>query len=129
MNAAYDEGVAVTVAAVLSPERFDALIANVYSVPLVRSVKVNEVVFLSLPFMWWKVVPPSVLYWYFLIVMLPGSSQLTATWPSPGVAVRLSGRQEQWEGRSAPRPAFEQRRGIGPVSVVQSGVGVFDAPP
>ena len=63
---------AITVAITPLPERFDARIARVYSVPLARPVKVNDVVFLPLPFMWLKLTPPSVLYWYFLIVMSPG---------------------------------------------------------
>ena len=69
---AYSDGVAVTVAGALSPERLDARIASWYSVPLVRFLKVNDVVFRPLRFMWLKLVPPSVLYWYLRMEMLPG---------------------------------------------------------
>ena len=83
---------AVAVDTAPSPEGFTARSANVYVTPLSSPVMVYEVVAALLPpSKSEKFAPPSVLYWYFVIVALPGSSQERATSPSPGVAERLTG--------------------------------------
>ena len=99
-------GVAVTRGAAPGPESFTARTANVYAVPLVRPVTVVAVVAALLPSISAKLVPPSALTWYLIIVLSAEPSQVSATsWlravgvrpvgPSgtgAGVAVLLEGR-------------------------------------